>query len=156
MDTDHTDIKIDKTDFLLSKKLFRYIYPISGFYTTLSNSSDYKRFFTMNSESESSLDTDQFTENITGTKKRTKGSRARARSGSATSKTDCDQFDNPQSEIVTVKQVRTNKTKWGGEKRKENRKRNRRTETKKQKEQRHVNSRLDRGLHVPAIRGLLS
>lgn len=110
----------------------------------------------MNSESESSLDTDQFTENITGTKKRTKGSRARARSGSATSKTDCDQFDNPQSEIVTVKQVRTNKTKWGGEKRKENRKRNRRTETKKQKEQRHVNSRLDRGLHVPAIRGLLS
>lgn len=70
----------------------------------------------MNSESESSLDTDQFTENITGTKKRTKGSRARARSGSATSKTDCDQFDNPQSEIVTVKQVRTNKTKWGGEK----------------------------------------
>lgn len=44
MDTDHTDIKIDKTDFLLSKKLFRYIYPISGFYTTLSNSSDYKRF----------------------------------------------------------------------------------------------------------------
>ena len=71
----------------------------------------------MNSESESSLDTDQFTENITGTKKRTKGSRARARSGSATSKTDCDQFDNPQSEIVTVKQVRTNKMKWGGEKR---------------------------------------
>ena len=93
----------------------------------------------MNSESESSLDTDQFTENITGTKKRTKRSRARARSGSATSKTDCDQFDNPQSEIVTVKQVR-----------------NRRSETKKQKEQRHVNSRLDRGLHVPAIRGLLS
>lgn len=110
----------------------------------------------MNSESESSLDTDQFTENITGTKKRTKGSRARARSGSATSKMDCDQFDNPQSEIVTVKQVRTNETKWEGEKRKENRKRNRRTETKKQKEQRHVNSRLDCGLHVPAIRGLLS
>lgn len=85
----------------------------------------------MNSESESSLDTDQFTENITGTKKRTKGSRARARSGSTTFKTDCDPSDNPQSEVVTVKQVRTNKTKLEGEKKKENRKRNRRTETKK-------------------------
>lgn len=85
----------------------------------------------MNSESESSLDTDQFTENITGTKKRTKGSRARARSGSTTFKTDCDPSDNPQSEVVTVKQVRTNKTKLEGKKKKENRKRNRRTETKK-------------------------
>lgn len=85
----------------------------------------------MNSESESSLDTDQFTENITGTKKRTKGSRARARSGSTTFKTDCDPSDNPQSEVVTVKQVRTNKTKLEGEKKKENRKRNRRIETKK-------------------------
>lgn len=85
----------------------------------------------MNSESESSLDTDQFTENITGTKKRTKGSRARARSGSTAFKTDCDPSDNPQSEVVTVKQVRTNKTKLEGKKKKENRKRNRRTETKK-------------------------
>lgn len=87
----------------------------------------------MNSESESSLDTDQFTENITGTKKRTKGSRARARSGSATSKTDCDQFDNPQSEIVTVKQVRTNKTKWGGRKKKRKQKKKQTNRDKKTK-----------------------
>lgn len=73
----------------------------------------------MNSESESSLDTDQhFNENISGTKKRTKGSRARTRSGSTTSKTDCDPSDNPQSEVATMKQVRT-KRNWKKKKKKE-------------------------------------
>ena len=87
----------------------------------------------MNSESESSLDTDQFTENITGTKKRTKGSRARARSGSTAFKTDCDPSDNPQSEVVTVKQVRTNKTKLEGEKKKKKKKKKKNEPRKKSK-----------------------
>lgn len=87
----------------------------------------------MNSESESSLDTDQFTENITGTKKRTKGSRARARSGSTMFKTDCDPSDNPQSEVVTVKQVRTNKTKLEGKKKKRKQKKKQTNRDKKVK-----------------------
>lgn len=97
----------------------------------------------MNSESESSLDTDQhFNENISGTKKRTKGSRARTRSGSTTSKTDCDPSDNPQSEVATMKQVRT-KRNW----KKKKKERNKRTETKNKKNNVNVceYSSLDRG-----------
>lgn len=122
-------IQIDKTDFLLFKKLLSCIYPLPVSITRISSNSyrtvsiifsfSFERFFTMNSESESSLDTDQhFNENISGTKKRTKGSRARTRSGSTTSKTDCDPSDNPQSEVATMKQVRT-KRNWKKKKKKE-------------------------------------
>lgn len=92
----------------------------------------------MNSESESSLDTDQFTENITGTKKRTKGSRARARSGSTAFKTDCDPSDNPQSEVVTVKQVRTNKTKLEGKKKKKRKQKKKQTNRDKKVKKNNV------------------
>lgn len=109
----------------------------------------------MNSESESSLDTDQFTENITGTKKRTKGSRARARSGSTAFKTDCDPSDNPQSEVVTVKQVRTNKTKLEGKKKKK-KKTEKETDEPRQKSKKNNVMWTVVWLHVPTIRELLS